>query len=266
MVEYKTILPPPQLAAYVKFFWIFEADNLEDPLSHVSTASIYPKLTFNYRGSFKEVAGDACDLPTSGIQGQTKMHCNLVTKDSSVGVFGVYLQPYAIPFLFSIPADVFSNQVISLPELLGSQGLELEESVMQATSHRERIKIVTGFLVDLAAGVQRQDHDLIGAVNCLSSSRHIIDLKEFASSNFLSQRQFERKFKGLSGFSPKLFSRISRFETAINTCINTASAFTDIAYECGYYDQSHFNRDFKDFTGLHPSAYLSDKEYLSLFS
>ncbi len=72
-------------------------------------------------------------------------------------------------------------------------------------------------------------------------------------------RQFERKFKQFSGFSPKLFSRIIRFQSAIKKYDDKKMPLTEIAYECGYYDQSHFIHDFKEFSGYSPMQYFSGK-------
>jgi len=90
-------------------------------------------------------------------------------------------------------------------------------------------------------------------------SRSLMPVDELAKRSFLSTRQFERNFKNFSGFSPKLYSRIIRFQSATQqygTCYNT---LTDIAYDCGYYDQSHFIHDFKQFSGYHPKQYFSGK-------
>lgn len=71
----------------------------------------------------------------------------------------------------------------------------------------------------------------------------------------LSLRQFERKFKKITGFSPKHFHRISRFEKATDTCRQANLKMTDIAYRFGYFDQAHFTKDFKQFSGFTPLAY-----------
>ncbi|TXJ23716.1 MAG: AraC family transcriptional regulator [Chitinophagaceae bacterium] len=76
---------------------------------------------------------------------------------------------------------------------------------------------------------------------------------------YLSTRQFERNFKEFAGFSPKLYSRIIRFQSAIEQYGQTGKSLTEIAYDCGYYDQSHFIHDFKEFSGLHPRHYFGGK-------
>jgi len=78
-----------------------------------------------------------------------------------------------------------------------------------------------------------------------------------ANDYFLSERQFERQFRKFSGFSPKLFSRIVRFQSALTQYGNNEKSLTEIALETGYYDQSHFIHDFKEFSGYHPKQYFS---------
>jgi methylphosphotriester-DNA--protein-cysteine methyltransferase len=66
-------------------------------------------------------------------------------------------------------------------------------------------------------------------------------------------------FKHFSGFSPKLFSRIIRFQSALNHYGKKEKKLTEIAYDAGYYDQSHFIQDFKEFSGHSPKEYFSGK-------
>jgi len=72
----------------------------------------------------------------------------------------------------------------------------------------------------------------------------------------LSEKSFERKFKQGVGISPKLFSRICRFQAALNQLRNNHyRKLSDVAYENGYADQSHFIRAFKEFAGFSPQQY-----------
>jgi AraC-like DNA-binding protein len=72
----------------------------------------------------------------------------------------------------------------------------------------------------------------------------------------LSERTLERRFKQSIGISAKLFSRICRFQESLNQLRkNKYDKLSDIAYENGYADQSHFIRSFKEFTGVSPFDY-----------
>ena len=73
----------------------------------------------------------------------------------------------------------------------------------------------------------------------------------------LSQRQFERVFKEQIGFSAKSFMNIVRFKSLIDAYSKGRNSLTDLAYEYGYYDQSHFIKDFKAFSGYTPRVYFN---------
>lgn len=79
------------------------------------------------------------------------------------------------------------------------------------------------------------------------------------------RRQLERKFVKQIGISPKQLSKVIRLQTALKLLLNKQTeSLTQIAYESEYYDQAHFNRDFKEFTGINPKEFLeNDKMLLS---
>ena len=83
-------------------------------------------------------------------------------------------------------------------------------------------------------------------------------VEQLAARFNLSERQFNRKFKEYAGFSPKMYMRLTRLNKAIKQQAAN-KPLSRIAYECGYYDQSHFIHDVKTFTGYHPSFYFSGK-------
>ena len=76
----------------------------------------------------------------------------------------------------------------------------------------------------------------------------------------ISSRRFWELFRNEVGLSPKAFCRIRRFN-AVLTHIErlTTVDWLDVALSCGYFDQAHFNHDFRAFAGLSPSAYLRDR-------
>lgn len=114
----------------------------EQPYTHYSIADVCPELIFHYNRQFDEIFDNGkIEKFTSGIHGQTnstrKFHI-----DKSFGIFGVYLFPHAIPFLFRIAATELTNQMPNLNELLGLEGSELEEKIMLVKTHGQRIKIL----------------------------------------------------------------------------------------------------------------------------
>lgn len=90
-----------------------------------------------------------------------------------------------------------------------------------------------------------------------------VPIEKIASLSCLSLRQFERKCKDRIGFPPKLFARLIRFSKAYRLRENFSDlSWTSIAYECGYFDQMHFIRDFKEFAGVAPRIIEKELEAL----
>lgn len=256
-MNYQIIPPPPQLARHVRFFWILESDT---PYIHRSLACGCPELIFHYRGVFDELTNPCTREKSfvSGIHGQSQKFRRFVT-DAGFGIFGVYLYPFAIPHLFSIPANTLSNEMPDLNTLLGPAGTILEEQIMLATDNHSRMKLLSNFLEHRLRKVQPEISHVTMLVRDIVHSRGDMRVQQLARESCLSLRQFERKFKELSGFSPKLFSRIVRFQSTLDEYDAKDKTLTQVAYHYGYYDQSHFIRDFKEFSGYHPKVYFFKK-------
>jgi AraC-like DNA-binding protein len=256
-MKYYTIPPPAALSEFVRFFWILESNDCG--YIHRSMADVCPEMVFHYRGQFNEIRQENSE-PTSFsvVQGPlTTIRRFQINK--AFGIFGVYLYPYSIPVLFGIPASEISNEMPDILTLFGSQGRVLEEKIMLASDSTERIKIITEFLEQRLKKNQVNESAILSSIRLIIKGNGLTKVGEVADKYFLSQRQFERKFKEFSGLSPKLFSRIARFHYACNQFGKKNQSLTQIAYQCGYYDQSHFIHDFKEFSGFHPKHYFSGK-------
>ena len=119
-----------------------------------------------------------------------------------------------------------------------------------------RLQILSQFLEKRLANDHREEPLVFASIGHIIHRRGLVNVRELARENFLSDRQFERKFKEFSGFSPKLFARISRFQATLKE-YGSGKSLTAIAYDCGYYDQSHFINDFKEFSGYNPKVFFN---------
>lgn len=256
-MTYYTIAPPLSLSAYVRFFWVLESN---EPYCHRSMADGCTEMVFHYKGLFDEIltATQTEKSFASGLHGPSKKYRRFKISEG-FGIFGVYLYPFAIPKLFSIPASALADQIPDLRTLLGKKGGELEEKIMLAKNNLHRVAIITAFLEKKLLADNKLQPGCCSAISDIINSGGSISVNELARRSFLSIRQFERNFKIFSGFAPKLYSRIIRFQSAVQHYGSSQKSLTDIAYDCGYYDQSHFIHDFKQFSGYHPKQYFSGK-------
>jgi len=89
---------------------------------------------------------------------------------------------------------------------------------------------------------------------------HQSSIDQVAGEVSLSRRQFERRFKILTGFSPRMYERIIRFQRAADEYNGQHKSITQVALENGYYDHAHFSNEFKKFSGYRPKDYFSGAE------
>lgn len=252
-MNYQIIQPTGHLADYVRYFWILDSDQ---PYVHRSMADGCAEMIFHYQGTFDELTENE-KVPTSlsAIRGPSSTY-QVFKTHSHFGIFGIYLYPFALPCLLSVPSAELSNERPDLQTLLGPAGKELEEKMVSATNNTDRLQIATSFLESRLSKVVHPEAAVFHAVQNILQSRGSVNIEELAEQCFVSRRQFERKFRYFAGFSPKAYARIIRFQTAADEYGKRDKSLAQIALECGYYDQSHFANDFKKFSGYCPGTYF----------
>lgn len=254
-MKFNIIKPSEFLSEVVRFYWVLES---EQPYTHYTMADVCPELVFHYKGQVDELFSNGQKVKsfTSCLQGQNNK-TRVFNIDSSFGIFGVYFYPHAVSLLFNIPTIDLTNQIADLNELLGQSGKELEEKIMLAKNHNIRIRILENFFMQKLSVNYKAQLPVFGAIKTIIQNKGLVKVNKIVGNYFLSERQFERQFCKFAGLSPKLFSRIVRFHSAMDQYGNNSKSLTKIALDCGYYDQSHFIRDFKEFSGLNPKDFFS---------
>lgn len=260
-MNYKTIPPPASLAKYVRFFWVFEGEACrEDPYIHRGMPDGCAELVFHYRGVFDELFPDGTSERsfTAGLDAQSQ-HFRRFSISQNFGIFGVYLYPFAVTHLFSIPSSDLKNQMLDIRTLFGKDENGLEEKMMMAPDLSTRVHLITHFLESRLGKIRSVQPGVFETMHYIIETNGTIDIAELARRNFLSRRQFERNFKQFSGFSPKVFARIIRFQNSLKDYGNPHKSLTQIGLDAGYADQSHFIREFKEFSGYTPKEYFLNK-------
>lgn len=254
---YVTFPPPAPLARYVRMFWAFEYQvPAGQPYVYRSLADGCAEMVFHYKSRFTELGG-SCGH-TAVLHAQTSRYRRFLTH-GSFGIFGAYLYPSALPQLFGFSAGAFSNEMPELSAVCGAEGRRLEEKVMAAKYHHQRVEILSGFLLRQLAKTKPVETAAHHAIQTIIKAQGMVNVAELAADLCLSARQFERNFKNYAGFPAKTYARIIRFQRAAAQYGRIEENLTALAYECGYYDQSHFIHDFKEFSGYHPRQYFSGR-------
>jgi len=170
---------------------------------------------------------------------------------------GIGFRPGALFRLTGIPADVLANTYIDAEAVLSKDIRLVTDQLTNAHSYTELISIAEQFVVSLIKRSNKTAHGIDKAAGLLLQESGRTSIDWLAKESCLSTRQFGRKFKERMGISPSELSRISRFDKAFKIK-NTypEKDWLSIAIQCGYYDYQHLVRDYKEFTGMSPTAFF----------
>lgn len=172
-------------------------------------------------------------------------------------VLGVQFHPGgAAPFL-SMPTDELSGRHLSLDQVWGADARFLRDRLLSVTCPRARCRIVEESLLARAAGRLTLRPDIAFAVKALEAGSSVSAV--IARTGF-SARHFTEMFRTTVGLNPKAYSKVRRFQAVLRTIRTDHDPdWSEIALSRGYSDQSHFNHDFRAFSGMSPSTYLIGK-------
>ncbi len=141
--------------------------------------------------------------------------------------------------------------------------IELEQKIIDAPSTQTRIEAVERFLLDKLTDQSIADNIVKSTIQALSETKGKESINSILKDDPSKRRNLERKFSKQVGISPKQLGRIIRLQAALKMMLsNKGEKLTQIAYESEYYDQAHFTKDFKEFTGTNPKEYLSDEQLM----
>jgi len=249
------IKPSAILASYIKHYWVLEADKSDGVVTERVVPNGAVELMFHYKNPFKCLTSNKLEHKQSQsfISGLSNTYSDVSTQGES-GMIAVSFYPHGACNFFHFPMSEAENRDISLDNLIGRKAEIIGQQLYEAPSLSERIKIIESFLLKQFSEVRAEDLKIVcKAVSLINQNRGQLQSANLSGLLAITSKSLERKFISLVGKSPKQFSKIVRFQSIIDTvskghCEN----FTQIALEYGYYDQAHFNKDFKSFSGLTP--------------
>ncbi len=256
--------PKPPLSKFVDNFWLYEgyeAEHKTERILPTGTLELVINLRQNellfYDAERPENCSNFSGAIVSGAHGRG------LAPDTAEEAFviGVHFKPGgAFPFL-GLPAGDLADTHVDLETLWGPSAGRLRERLCEARTPAERFQLLQEALLSrLCHGVE-QHYAVSAALEMFGKNQAGPTVREAAKYLGLSQRRFIQVFKAEVGMTPKLFSRIQRFQRA-RTFIqqNPAPNWAALAFDLGYFDQSHFIREFLEFSGLSPTDYLTRRK------
>jgi AraC-like DNA-binding protein len=174
--------------------------------------------------------------------------------------FGYGIQSYMTPLgarrFFGMPMSEITGQTVELEDLIGPVAGELAERLAEAPDWATRIDLFERAIAARVLAAPPVSSELEWAWERLLESDGAAPIGELAAELGWSRRHLAVRFRDELGMPPKALARLLRFERAVKR-LRAGDELADLALDAGYYDQAHFNRDFRAFAGTTPTAFLA---------
>lgn len=258
---YREFVPNGFLKDYVQCFFVCETDVAvftEDKV--FATGCIEVMFNLGTSGPQQIKNGDVINQPDVQLWGQTIQPFTFASFGKHA-MLGIRFFAHTAAVFFDEPIAQFNDQLIDLKDIYGGETGLLQSKLSEAKSLDRRIELLEAFLLKRLL----RNRDKFNRLQLVNSIMHDLSKSDFfenintVSSHYgISSRYLQKTFLNYCGLTPNMFVKITRFQKSLHLVSGDDSSLTTIAYKCGYFDQSHFIKDFKFFTGSAPSRFSAE--------
>jgi AraC-like DNA-binding protein len=261
---YREFTPVPALSRYIKCIWTLEGQ------AHDLTAKekVLPdgcmELVCHYGDSFKCFRDEKQEKqPHSFLFGQLTRYIEL-SPSGSIGIIAVRFFPQGLQAFLKLPLREITDQWVSMQDVFGNGWKDIEDRLPEAGTAESRAQLLQSFLLQQMLRNNNYDHLAEEWVTRILGSGGLVSVDDLTKGQRISYRHMERRFTSAVGINPKMLARITRLQQFLKAVQRgQVNSLTALACDMGYYDQSHFVKDFKSFTGLTPRQYFSGAHLLA---
>jgi AraC-like DNA-binding protein len=242
--------PTPLLAKFVEYLWSSQGAPAHAKERVVPTGTLELAVSlvedkgriYDSDGRERRLSGGAA------VSGAYRRPFTFDTRENA-SIVGVHFRPGCAGVVLGVPPGELTDRHVDLEALWGRRARELHERLCAATTTEQRFAILEAELVSRLD--QRHARPAVAyALDLLA--RPQVRVGDIAKRAGLSQRRLIEIFTADVGLTPKRFGRVLRFQRAIALARSAALDWTRVAHECGYYDQAHLIRDFRELADVTP--------------
>jgi AraC-like DNA-binding protein len=268
-MAYKEFIPGEALKQFVKCYYIYESDKtgiFEDKA--FATGSI--ELMFNLGNGQWQTAHDSEFVSTPAVElwGQIIRPLNFRSLGKNT-MMGIRFYPHTASVFLNDDVAQFNDRITDFRSVAGESVGILHSKLLETSSRHKQIELMEEFLLKRLVLAEKRFKRLPLVNNVIAELKQdnfFDNIEKVASKYGLTSRYLQKLFLQYTGISPKLYHKINRFQKSLILVSKKQLSLTSIAYECGYFDQSHFIRDFKSFTGFIPSTQIPENSSAVLAS
>lgn len=261
-MNYQTFQPSSDLESIISCYW-----TLEIPAEiNTQRQRIIPdgtiEMAFILGDDIKRYTSENEFIiqPRAMVLGQT-IEPFYIEPKGYVNTFAIRFYPHGFANFIAEPIKKLVNKETPLELLFEEKTIKkLKEKIIDAENTKQRIEYIEKFFIERLNKKSTVENIVKTTVDILLSTNGNAQIKTIIKDNLSKRRQLERKFVKQIGISPKQLGKLIRLQAALKMLLNKETEnLTNIAYENEYYDQAHFIKDFKEFTGINPKEFLGNE-------
>ncbi len=253
------IEPREELKAYVSQLWLFESVNGLAAHGTLIAPNGKPKIIIPYKSVLSTTdhrATTVCKENSICFIGVRDVPVTLGAPTGASGSIGVELTTAGGYKFLDAPMSQLANTLLTFDELYGRLGYELQQKIMNVEVPMQKVARIQEFLLEQLRRQNRKHQVMDYSVGLISSMHGMVELKELEKKTGYSKRYLDMLFKQYVGISPKTLSTIFRFQRYYKYWSGgSPSGFNKQDIFEQYYDQTHFIKEFKRYTGYTPAKF-----------
>jgi AraC-like DNA-binding protein len=262
---YQKFIPALVLQPFVECYFIWDS---EKPVSHVAIESPpngFCSMVFNFGDDYfiQNKKYEKLRVPKHFIAGQSIYSYKLLM-NGIIDMAGIVFKPAGIASLYDLPVYEYTEERLPLDNILPQYILHPAIQRLEKNNANERARLLEQFVMDQFEKNKPIPDFIDKAANLIIEKNGMTDITQMMKDVFMSRRNFERKFFKKVGLSPKFYARLRRLAHLMNLIAGKKHVdWNEIFSAAEFYDQSHFIKDFIEFTGRTPQQYLKENTELA---
>jgi AraC-like DNA-binding protein len=264
---FRSYVPRAPLREFVSDFWLYENYEGEHQRELILPSGTF-EVVFNLHEDEIRIYSPAeprrCHRFAGALVSGPYSRSFMSDAAEERAILGVHCKPGGAAAILGIPAGEFRDRHVNLREIWGPSASLLHERLCALKEPSQKFSLLEQVLVQRLSTHPNGHAPVRVALDVLMRTHGRAKTRDIASGVGLSQRRFIELFANEVGLTPKLFGRVRRFQHALDRSQQneTRTDWAQLAFECGYFDQSHLIRDFVAFASVSPAEYRRRQEQL----
>lgn len=256
-MKYTEFKPKESLENFIQLIWIAESEGENDfyPREKILPDGIV-EIVFHFNEPFTTYYDKRGLKQPQAFAISQMRKCIEIESDGLIGFISIRFYPWGAYHFFQKPIKDFLDSTVDLQEVWADDYMDVL-SELKNSDNIKRVEIIQDYLDKRLLKYKKNTDDIDNIIKLIRETKGMESIDSICKKSRLSYKQLERQFLKTIGTTPKVFSRTTRF---LNLCHNLKEyenlSMTQLALDMGYFDQAHFNKDFKAFSGLTPRSFF----------